>query len=109
MKTETLIRQGDVLLVRLDKLDTKGLTPLPAENGRYVLARGEATGHHHSVEARASTALLAGPNAEMFLMIKEGTALLEHQEHGPLTLAPGPYRVVRQREYAPGAIRNVMD
>jgi hypothetical protein len=28
---------------------------------------------------------------------------LRHEEHAPITLAPGKYRVIRQREYQPGA------
>ena len=42
-----IIRQGDVLIRRIKKLPEK-TTPAPAENGRVVLAHGEATGHHHS-------------------------------------------------------------
>lgn len=36
-------------------------------------------------------------------------ATFVHQEHGPITLPPGNYRVQIQREYSPEEIRNVAD
>jgi hypothetical protein len=32
-----------------------------------------------------------------------------HEEHQPITLEPGIYRVWQQREYTPEAIRRVVD
>jgi len=100
-------RQGDVLIERIAQLPAEALEQKTGE--RIILARGEATGHHHSLAANESTALYAGPNNEMFLLVREGEALLEHQEHATITLPPGTYRVRRQREYSPEAIRNVAD
>ena len=34
---------------------------------------------------------------------------LEHDEHETIQLPPGDYRIIRQREYSPEAIRNVAD
>ena len=34
---------------------------------------------------------------------------LVHDEHDTLTIAPGAYKVIRQREYHPEEIRNVAD
>ena len=34
---------------------------------------------------------------------------LMHEEHAPITLPKGWYRVIRQREYVPGAVRVVAD
>ena len=109
MKNRKMIRQGDVLLIPCEVCEIPdNAAPVDAENGRLILARGEATGHHHSVVASSTTELLATPNLEMWLLVKEGTALLEHQEHGPCE-SQGAYRVVTQREYTPSAIRNVVD
>jgi hypothetical protein len=44
----------------------------------------------------------------MFLRVAEPMPL-KHQEHGTITVEPGVYRVVRQREYAPEAPRMVLD
>lgn len=102
-----LMRQGDVLLRRVDSIP-RGLKRVPAENGRVVLAHGEATGHHHSFEDDGGVSLLEGDSGERFLDVGHG-ADLEHQEHGAIAVPPGSYEVVRQREYSPEAIRNVAD
>ena len=91
-----LYRQGDVLIERITTPVTG--TPIPAEHGRLILMRGEATGHHHSVAAEVAT-LSLDEGGVMYLTIEELTAV-EHQEHAPIPLDLGVYRVTRQREYA---------
>jgi hypothetical protein len=97
-------RQGDVLLERIASIPAKAVKQNP--NGRIILAHGEVTGHHHSIDADAADWWKNGE--EQFVTIKEPTTL-DHQEHAPVTLSPGSYRVTRQREYSPEAIRNVAD
>lgn len=99
-------RQGDILLKTISEIPS-GTQFVKQVGGRLILAHGEITGHHHSVKADSS--LYAGPNNELYLLVKEGGVLLEHQEHGAIPLAPGAYEVKRQREYTPEAIRNVQD
>jgi hypothetical protein len=76
------------------------------ENRRLILARGEVTGHHHSV--LEDDAELIQEGERMLLTVIRETHL-QHQEHGAITLPPGTYIVRRQREYSPEAIRNVAD
>jgi hypothetical protein len=60
-------------------------------------------GHTHAVSARDAE-LLADP-AEVdrrFLRIATG-AMLTHEEHAPIPLPAGLYRVVQQREFDPGS------
>jgi hypothetical protein len=109
--TNETVRQGDVLLQRIADRNRTG-TPI-AEQGRIILAHGEVTGHAHEVVAEAAGELPAAaffeePDGTRILFIDRPCALV-HQEHGPVTLAPGCYRVVRQREYSPEAIRQVAD
>ena len=97
-----IFRQGDVLVAAVNNIPD-GLVEVPRDNGRLVLAYGEATGHAHVVDGEA--VLLAADVAEMedrFLHV-EREAQLVHDEHSALTLPPGDYRVTRQREYAPEA------
>jgi hypothetical protein len=94
-----MFRQGDVLLVRVAEMPPG--RPVEPEGGRLVLARGEATGHHHSVAVEDGELVDAAEG--VFLRIMAATPLV-HQEHGPITLEPGVYRVLRQREYVPGAV-----
>ena len=107
-----LLRQEDVLLMPIDGLP-KGVVPVEPRNGRLVLADGEATGHAHAVpERRAGAHLFAGgaltrtSRAARYLLVKGEPAMLVHEEHDPIAVPAGAYRVVRQREYEPRAQRN---
>jgi hypothetical protein len=95
-------RQGDVLLMKLSEDEARALRlkeRARATKGRVILAHGEATGHSHSVDgARASLHELRF--GERYLTILAPTELT-HEEHAPISLDPGFYRVVRQREFVP--------
>jgi hypothetical protein len=107
MSTE-IYRQGDVLIVSVNELPVD-LDPVERENGRVVLAHGEVTGHAHTIKA-AGTALFRDPKLmAVFMTVTGDLVALEHDEHDTITLPPGNYRIIRQREYTPEAIRNVAD
>jgi hypothetical protein len=99
-------RQGDVFLQRVSDLP-KGMKKAPRKRGRYVLAEGEATGHAHTINYLAGVLFMDSVN-RLFLRTDEGCTL-EHQKHAPISVGPGSYQVIRQREYSPEAIRNVAD
>ena len=106
-------RQGDIWLVRVDEELPAGVIRVPREGGRVVLARGEATGHVHAVDD-SQAVLYATPGAtaevaDRWLRVGRAGATLVHAEHGAIALPPGLYRVRRQREYAPAAVRIVAD
>lgn len=110
MKTKrknTMFRQGDVWIERVKEFPA-GLNKQTPIGGRVILAYGEVTGHHHSVDADAADWWKVDGDTDQFITVKLATELL-HQEHSPIPLAPGNYRVRRQREYSPEAIRNVAD
>ena len=44
-----------------------------------------------------------------YLEIQQAVVALKHDEHSTIELPQGNYRVTRQREYSPTAIRNVAD
>lgn len=102
-----IYRQGDVLIRKVDSIPS-GLKKIEAEAGRVVLAHGEATGHHHSFDNPGCVALLESDVGDRYLEVASESTL-EHQEHAAISIPPGAYRVVRQREYSPEAIRNVAD
>jgi hypothetical protein len=98
-------RQGDVALVAID---TAIGTERRAGAGRVILARGEVTGHAHTLDAECvSVWNYYGEEMAFITVLRETT--LTHEEHAPIVLPPGDYRVVRQREYTPMAPRYVSD
>lgn len=104
-----IYRQGDVLVVEATTIP-EGVTTVPLEEGRLVLAHGEVTGHAHVVVGDAE--LFAPADVaeleERFLRVEQECELV-HDEHATIALPPGDYRVLRQREYSPEAIRSVAD
>jgi hypothetical protein len=108
-KVPQQLRQGDVLLERVSALPA-GAIRKPTDQGRVILAYGEVTGHAHVVETDAEIveAFLAEMDGETYLAAPGGAQVV-HEEHGTVTLPPGTYKVVRQREYSPQQIRNVAD
>lgn len=94
MKNKHQLQQGDVTLTRLDQLP--GGEPRTVSRGRCVLAEGEATGHAHVVEQ--SDAELIEIGGRMLLRL-ESAGTVTHEEHKPITLAPGVYEIGRVQEY----------
>ena len=76
-------------------------------NGRIVLAYGEVTGHAHAIH-ETTTELYALKTGERYLLVGDLSRVV-HEEHDTITLEPGIYEVVQQREYTPQGIRNVAD
>ena len=122
-------QQGDVLLVSVTKqlelyIKSKLLLPdYPGirgwdENGKIILALGEATGHHHRFELNK---LDPGVTVSAFhnrytivptcFIIEGGNATLYHEEHNPISVPPGFYRrtIVREFDHISGSFREVVD
>jgi hypothetical protein len=96
---------------RIPTRERRKLLPVPRDRGRLVLAYGEVTGHSHVVEGEAELLFRAADVEELerrFLHV-EAESMLVHEEHDTITLPPGDFEVVRQREYAPEAPRFVAD
>jgi hypothetical protein len=106
-----MYRQGDVLVVAVSDAEVpSGLIEAPRDrSGRLVLARGEATGHAHIVTGEGLRLLCLPDDLSTMFLHVEGYGRLGHEEHGPIPLPAGWYRVVRQREYLPGSVRPVAD
>jgi hypothetical protein len=116
--TNTMFRQGDVLIERIDKIPTTAKKQ--KRSNSIILAHGEVTGHHHVLETSDSAdwwkdgeiaptlekpSTLAGA---IFVELPLGGAV-EHNEHSAIEIPAGTYKITRQREYSPEAIRNVAD
>jgi hypothetical protein len=106
-----MYRQGDILIVPTnEKIDGH---ELPRDDkGRVVLALGEATGHAHAIHSNQAKLFrsVAGSEERMFLKVDGLQAVnLVHEEHALISLKPGGYKVIRQREYSAEEIRRVAD
>lgn len=101
--TTALYRHGDVLIGTVPALPA-GAVP----QAGLVLAHGEVTGHAHRIR-EAGAAGLFRHGGTLYLRVSAPTATLVHEEHRPIVLPAGVYRVWQQREYSPEAIRTVVD
>lgn len=106
------IRQGDVALVPRQPLsadERAKATPVARDQGRVVLAYGEVTGHAHAIHAPGVEQVEFEGGARVLRVDAVSQALLQHEEHAAISIPPGDYSVIRQREYTPEAVRNVAD
>jgi hypothetical protein len=93
-----MARQGDVLVRAIASIPA-GVTPIPRDGGRIVLAYGEATGHSHAIAAPEPEAqLLTDEERRRFLRLVADVDLV-HEEHATVRLPAGLYEVVQQRVY----------
>jgi hypothetical protein len=108
-----MYRQGDVLIVPVEEAAVPpSAAALPGQprdaRGRLVLALGEVTGHAHAVVGPGELRRESGQFGRAWLHLPQGGRVV-HEEHAAIGLPRGWYRVVRQREYVPGAVRVVAD
>lgn len=98
-----LWRQGDVLIETITEIPSGA--ELRSES--TILVTGEATGHAHRVEDAAAAEVWA-LGSMLYLRVLVETRII-HDEHGPVSLPVGLYRVWQQREYTPEEIRILRD
>ncbi|MFF3749248.1 hypothetical protein ACFYYH_02115 [Streptomyces sp. NPDC002018] len=112
-----MYRQGDVLIAPVAEetvpsylLDASRVSGEPRDaRGRLVLALGEVTGHAHAVAGPGRLIRATSDTAgAVYLHLPDGGRVV-HEEHAAIPLPKGWFRVVRQREYLPGAVRIVAD
>lgn len=85
-----MYQQGDVLIKKCKEVRGKKLDHL-------TLAKGEATGHHHTITE--GEAELYEHEGVLFLKVKSENATLTHQEHHPITIPTGDYQIGIVKEY----------
>jgi hypothetical protein len=103
MEKPMLWRHGDVLIA--------GAQDVPAGARRRpgtVMAYGEVTGHSHRFQ-EAGAVELWEHDGIIFVNVLTEAATIVHEEHRPISIPRGVYKVWMQREYTPQAIRPVVD
>lgn len=104
-----MYRQGDVLIVAVESVPSD-LTEVPRTQRGVVLAEGEVTGHAHRIPSRHASLYRSETDARYLRVMGPAPVQLRHEEHSPVQLPPGNYRVSIHREYQPGELpRQVQD
>ncbi|HJU32911.1 MAG TPA: hypothetical protein VJ740_15715 [Hyphomicrobiaceae bacterium] len=103
-----MFAQGDLLIERVADVEPSGSMLKADATGAWVLAEGEVTGHRHAIYDRVTMfrddALAREIPTGLYIghvKVEGGSAVIHHQEHAPINLAEGTYRVRRQRELEP--------
>ena len=99
-----IYRQGDVLIEKVERINV----PFTAKTS-YVLAYGEVTGHKHEVFSNHGTLGVTEINHEVYISIEGTNGIVKHEEHNPICLDSGHYKITIQEEYSPRGYRKVKD
>ena len=100
--------QGDLLIERVEDVEPTGSILKADATGALVLAEGELTGHRHAIFDRATMfrddILAREIPAGLYVghvKVEGSPVTIRHEEHAPILLSEGIYRVRRQRELEP--------
>jgi len=125
MEVGQFYAHGDKLTILVDDKSIAGIEnakPIKSKvPGRTIIAYGEVTGHHHSIDESVARLFDASgitiPKVGAFhsddqaesVLVMERPGTLEHQEHGPIDIDSGVYVVTGQFQYTAGDIKKVRD
>jgi hypothetical protein len=116
MQMTEMFAQGDLLLERVADVVPSGSIEENLDGVAMVLAEGELTGHRHAIREPVTLfrdeKLASDMPAGLYIghvKVSSEYARVTHDEHAPLTLPRGTYRVRRQRELGPKDARILAD
>jgi len=103
-------QQGDVLLTKIDESEEKDTIRHKQLKkdimNKVVIRYGEATGHHHRFELKD---LIPGTEVAAYghqhndrvdvIKVDGGAATMIHEEHNPINIPPGMYKISQVREF----------
>lgn len=111
--TNVIARHGDMTIFKVSKNQVSGMET--KEMKKLTLGLGEVTGHSHEVFALDNSTIIEHHNVagydtaelrdlvereNIFFEVK-GSAVIMHEEHGPITLEEGVYLRTVQRQFNP--------
>lgn len=111
--TNVIARHGDMTIFKVSPNQISGMES--KELKKLTLGLGEVTGHSHEVFALDNSLIIEHHNVSgydttelrdlverenIFFEVK-GSAVIMHEEHGPITLEEGVYLRTVQRQYNP--------
>src|SRR5205085_7675998 len=104
-----IYRHGDVLFEQVEAIPELFHPRTTDEEKRGVVQHGESTGHAHVIQDMTGIEIFSDWRERFLKAEKEFT--ITHQEHKPLTLPAGNYRIriAREFDYLRNASRMVVD
>ncbi|HPN31110.1 MAG TPA: hypothetical protein PKY81_09140 [bacterium] len=93
-------QQGDILVKKIEKIPSDCKKSLNS-----IIAEGEATGHKHIITGNAEIYKRETQNnlgikdLEIYIIVNDGTTILQHNEHKSIFIEPGSYKIDKVREY----------
>lgn len=102
------IQQGDVLMYSVSSIP-QGAKRIEPIDGKFVIAKGEVTGHQHVIEAKPGMELYENDG---ILYLKSSVAEpITHEEHKPAPVEMGitAFEGVREKDHFSELIRRVED
>ena len=119
MKIGDCVRQGDVLLLRVEKRERSvEHKEVVSRDDRLVLALGETSLHAHVIRQPGVCLLYREGHSDRLLQVLDRGCVLELEggesapgvpRHDPIDVPPGLYVVRTQREWAGEQVRNAQD
>ena len=96
-----MYRQGDILLIPVGMDEPCAAAIGRDGDGSLTLAVGEATNHRHRFVDDPHVTMFAHKTraSDRVLKVVGNVAFLRHDEHAPIQVPPGTYRIVRQTEW----------
>lgn len=103
----TPYRHGDCLLLPTGKVE--GVEQ--KHSGQFILAAGEATGHHHRLTVKNPDNMKVYKTDTTLYVVLMEVGTLTHEEHKLIEIQPGTYELDMETEYDPfmETIRSVQD
>lgn len=92
------IVQGDVFFTTAESIPTGAIMRKITQRG-VVVAEGEATGHCHAITQGGAE--VWEHDGELFLQVDGDEISVQHEEHKPVTIGRGTYKIGIVREYDP--------
>ena len=86
-------QQGDVIIEQTEIPNTAK----KIDKDRIILAEGEMTGHSHTIEDTSNCFAFESSEGLYLRVINEVT--IKHEEHKPITVPPGNYKIRKVQEY----------
>lgn len=111
--TNVIARHGDMAIFKVSPTEVAGMQT--RETKKLTVGLGEVTGHSHEIFALDDSMIIEHHNIagydsveirelvereNIFFEVK-GSAVIMHEEHGPITLDEGVYLRTVQRQFNP--------